>query len=167
MLVKLFPAQAWTRANLLLLQLTPNRSSVPLSVDPTLYRSLAGALQYLTFTHPDISYVVQQVYLHMHAPCTDHVLALKRILCYVKRTLHYGLHLVRVDALTHVVIPLAIVCFLVTTSFPGLLRDKPHFLALVQKLSTRVLLMWYLNLVCFATFSWSFISHSLGYFGIL
>nr|GEX76496.1 ribonuclease H-like domain-containing protein [Tanacetum cinerariifolium] len=30
--------------------------------DPTLYRSLAGALQYLTFTQPDISYAVQQLY---------------------------------------------------------------------------------------------------------
>ncbi|GJW14038.1 ribonuclease H-like domain-containing protein [Tanacetum coccineum] len=29
--------------------------------DPTLYRSLAGALQYLTFTRPDLSYAVQQV----------------------------------------------------------------------------------------------------------
>ncbi|GJR15803.1 ribonuclease H-like domain-containing protein [Tanacetum coccineum] len=29
--------------------------------DPTLYRSLAGALQYLTFTRPDISYAVQQI----------------------------------------------------------------------------------------------------------
>ncbi|XP_060190864.1 uncharacterized mitochondrial protein AtMg00810-like [Lycium barbarum] len=28
--------------------------------DPTHYRSLAGALQYLTFTRPDISYAVQQ-----------------------------------------------------------------------------------------------------------
>ncbi|GKC11795.1 ribonuclease H-like domain-containing protein [Tanacetum coccineum] len=29
--------------------------------DPTLYRSLASGLQYLTFTHADISYAVQQV----------------------------------------------------------------------------------------------------------
>ena len=33
----------------------------PLISDPTLYRSLAGALQYITFTRPDISYDVQQV----------------------------------------------------------------------------------------------------------
>ncbi|GJU33966.1 ribonuclease H-like domain-containing protein [Tanacetum coccineum] len=30
-------------------------------VDPTLYRSLASSLQYLTFTRPDITYVVQQI----------------------------------------------------------------------------------------------------------
>ncbi|GKF82957.1 ribonuclease H-like domain-containing protein, partial [Tanacetum coccineum] len=34
--------------------------------DPTLYRSLAGGLQYLTFTRPDLSYAVQQVCLYMH-----------------------------------------------------------------------------------------------------
>lgn len=40
----------------------------PPMVDPTLYRSLAGALQYPTFTRPDITYVVQQVCLYMHDP---------------------------------------------------------------------------------------------------
>ncbi|KAJ9567646.1 hypothetical protein OSB04_003612 [Centaurea solstitialis] len=61
--------------------------------DPTLYRSLAGALQYLTFTRPDIAYVVQQVCLFMHDPRLPHLNALKRILRYLKGTLSHGLHL--------------------------------------------------------------------------
>nr|GEZ18838.1 ribonuclease H-like domain-containing protein [Tanacetum cinerariifolium] len=39
------------------------RSDGDLISDPTLHHSLAGVLQYLTFTRPDISYVVQQVLL--------------------------------------------------------------------------------------------------------
>ncbi|GJV44055.1 ribonuclease H-like domain-containing protein [Tanacetum coccineum] len=61
--------------------------------DPTLYRSLAGSLQYLTFTRPDLSYAVQQVCLHMHDPREPHLSALKRILRYVQGTFHYGLRL--------------------------------------------------------------------------
>nr|GEU77377.1 ribonuclease H-like domain-containing protein [Tanacetum cinerariifolium] len=61
--------------------------------DPTLYRSLAGALQYLTFTRPDPSYAVQQVCLYMHDPRDVHFTALKRILRYVRGTLDYGLQL--------------------------------------------------------------------------
>ncbi|GKA80283.1 ribonuclease H-like domain-containing protein [Tanacetum coccineum] len=61
--------------------------------DPTLYRSLAGALQYLTFTRPDISYVVQQVCLYMHDPREPHFSALKRILRYIRGTMPYGLQL--------------------------------------------------------------------------
>ncbi|GKD24419.1 ribonuclease H-like domain-containing protein [Tanacetum coccineum] len=61
--------------------------------DPTLYRSLACSLQYLTFTRPDISYVVQQVCLHMHDPREPHFSTLKRILRYVRGTLDYGLQL--------------------------------------------------------------------------
>ncbi|GJU36598.1 ribonuclease H-like domain-containing protein [Tanacetum coccineum] len=61
--------------------------------DPILYRSLAGALQYLTFTRPDLSYVVQHVCLYMHDPRDPHFIALKRILRYVRGTLDYGLQL--------------------------------------------------------------------------
>ena len=80
--------------------LTPVDTKPKLSVspdepyaDPTKYRSLAGALQYLTFTRPDISYAVQQVCLHMHDPCNAHMGALKRILRYLQGTLSFGLHL--------------------------------------------------------------------------
>ncbi|GJX24855.1 ribonuclease H-like domain-containing protein [Tanacetum coccineum] len=47
---------------------------------PTLYPSLAGGLQYLTFTRPYISYTVQQVCLHMHDSREPHLAALKRVL---------------------------------------------------------------------------------------
>ncbi|GJY45974.1 ribonuclease H-like domain-containing protein [Tanacetum coccineum] len=36
--------------------------------DPTLFRSLAGALQYLAFTRPDLSYAIQKICLFMHDP---------------------------------------------------------------------------------------------------
>ena len=63
--------------------------------DPTHFRSLAGALQYLTFTRPDISYAVQQICLHMHDPRDTHMHALKRIIRYLQGTLSYGLHLTK------------------------------------------------------------------------
>ena len=63
--------------------------------DPSQYRSLAGALQYLTFTRPDIAYAVQQVCLYMHDPREPHLSALKRILRYLQGTLDLGLHLHR------------------------------------------------------------------------
>ncbi|KAI3729916.1 hypothetical protein L6452_18588 [Arctium lappa] len=59
------------------------------------YRQLVGALQYLTFTRSDISYAVQQICMHMHAPRTSHFNALKRILRNIKGTLDYGLHLTK------------------------------------------------------------------------
>ncbi|GJV48647.1 ribonuclease H-like domain-containing protein [Tanacetum coccineum] len=52
--------------------------------DPTLYCSLAGGLQYLTFTPPDISYAVQKKFLLMHDPREPHLAALKYILRYVQ-----------------------------------------------------------------------------------
>ena len=59
--------------------------------DPTAYRRLAGALQYLTFTRPDLTYTVQQVCIHMHDPRESHLAALKRLLRYVRGTVDFGL----------------------------------------------------------------------------
>src|SRR6185437_8975002 len=59
--------------------------------EPTAYRSLAGALQYLTFTRPDLTYAVQQICLHMHDPRESHLAALKRLLRYVRGTIDFGL----------------------------------------------------------------------------
>jgi hypothetical protein len=68
--------------------------ATPLSaVDASWYRSMAGALQYLTLTRPDIAYAVQQACLHMHAPTTAHCVLLKRILRYLKGTASLGLQL--------------------------------------------------------------------------
>jgi hypothetical protein len=63
----------------------------PPVADATSYRSLTGALQYLTFSRPDIAYAVQQVCLHMHTPREPHLTALKRILRYLRGSLDYGL----------------------------------------------------------------------------
>jgi hypothetical protein len=51
--------------------------------DASQFQSIAGALQYLTFTHPDITYFVQQICLHMHDPQEPHLTAMKRILRYL------------------------------------------------------------------------------------
>ncbi|GKD27455.1 ribonuclease H-like domain-containing protein [Tanacetum coccineum] len=53
-----------------------------LVTDTTLYRSLAGSLQYLTFTGPDLSYAVQQLCLYMHDPREPHLNAMKRLIAY-------------------------------------------------------------------------------------
>ncbi|GJW33150.1 ribonuclease H-like domain-containing protein [Tanacetum coccineum] len=76
---------------------TPTKSKLGLKgvpvQDPTLYRSLAGGLQYLTFTRPDLSYAVQQIFLYMHDPREPHFAALKRILRYVRETVDFSLQL--------------------------------------------------------------------------
>jgi hypothetical protein len=65
--------------------------SGPPVADPTHFRSLALALQYLTFTRPNITYAIQQICLHMHDPQEPHLATMKRTLCYLWGTLDYGL----------------------------------------------------------------------------
>jgi histone deacetylase 1/2 len=59
--------------------------------DATHYRSIVGALQYLTLTRPDISYAVNKVCQFLHCLTTVHWAAVKRILRYIKGTLGLGL----------------------------------------------------------------------------
>uniref|UniRef100_A0A251RWD9 Putative zinc finger, CCHC-type n=1 Tax=Helianthus annuus TaxID=4232 RepID=A0A251RWD9_HELAN len=60
--------------------------------DATHYRSIVGALQYLTITRPDIAYAVNQVSQFLHAPTVAHFQEVKRILRYLKGTIALGLH---------------------------------------------------------------------------
>ncbi|KAJ0852435.1 putative RNA-directed DNA polymerase [Helianthus annuus] len=81
---------------------TPLSTSDPLcatdpspSVDATPYRKLVGSLQYLAFTRP-----VNKLSQFMHNPRQAHWQALKRVLRYLKGTIHHGLFLNRNSPLT-------------------------------------------------------------------
>ncbi|GKB78775.1 ribonuclease H-like domain-containing protein [Tanacetum coccineum] len=97
--------------------------------DPTLYRSLDVALQYLTFTRPDVSYAVQQVCLYMHDPREPHLAVLERILrCPTTRHSTSGYYV-----------------FLGNNLLSGHLKDSAPCLKLVSRLSIVVLPMQWLR----------------------
>ncbi|GJW20336.1 ribonuclease H-like domain-containing protein [Tanacetum coccineum] len=73
--------------------------------DPILYHSLAGGLQYLTFTRAYISYDVQEICLYMHDPREPHLAALNRVLRYVHGTSDFGLQLYASSTSSLVVYP--------------------------------------------------------------
>jgi hypothetical protein len=122
----------------------------PSVADATSYRSLTGALQYLTFSGPDIAYAVQQVCLHMHTPWEPHLTALKRILRYLRGSLDtasYSDHPRRRNSWstptptglavqTRVDPPPVTPCFWVPTLSPGPPSGSPSSLAPVLRPST-------------------------------
>ncbi|KAK2975201.1 hypothetical protein RJ640_022093 [Escallonia rubra] len=59
-------------------------------VDPTPYRKLVGALQYLSLTRADISFAVNRLSQVMHSPTALYWTALKHVLRYLKATIHHG-----------------------------------------------------------------------------
>lgn len=68
-----------------------NKTDGELLQDPTVYRSIVGALQYITLTRPNIAFSVNQVYQFLQEPTTIHMIAVKRILQFLKGTLPFGL----------------------------------------------------------------------------
>ena len=60
------------------------------SVDSSLYRSMIGSLLYLTASRLDISYSVGVCARYQANPKESHMIALKRIIKYVKTTADFG-----------------------------------------------------------------------------
>ncbi|CAK9144425.1 unnamed protein product [Ilex paraguariensis] len=63
--------------------------------DPTVYRSVVGALQYLTFTGPNIQFAINYTCQFIQCPTDVHYAAVKRILRYHQGTSSYGLTCVK------------------------------------------------------------------------
>lgn len=77
---------------------TPMSSSQSLTLqsgdkilNPTEYRTIVGALQYLSLTRPDIAFAVNRLCQFMHQPTTTHWEAAKRVLCYLAGTIDKGI----------------------------------------------------------------------------
>ena len=78
---------------------TPLSSSTKLSQfhgdplnDITTYRQIVVSLQYCVLTRPEIVFTVNQLCQFLHSPTTAHWSAVKRVLRYLKGTLHHGLY---------------------------------------------------------------------------
>ena len=76
---------------------TPMSLNVKLTVDmlgknvnSSLYRSMIGSLLYLTASRPDINYSVGVCTRYQANPKESHMIALKRIIKYVKTTTDFG-----------------------------------------------------------------------------
>ena len=69
----------------------PSKYGTDFMEEPLLYRSVVGALQYITLTRPDIAYSVNKVCQFMASPLHNHWSLVKRILRYLSGTVRMGL----------------------------------------------------------------------------
>jgi hypothetical protein len=64
---------------------------VGMAINSTQYMQMVGSLMYLTSTRPDIIFVVNLLSRYLVHPTELHLQAVKRVLCYIKGTLSYGI----------------------------------------------------------------------------
>ena len=64
-------------------------------VESTHFRKLIGCLRYLNLTRPDLIFSMSYLSRFMSKLCSNHMVAAKRVLRYIKRTLDYGLMYVK------------------------------------------------------------------------
>jgi hypothetical protein len=69
------------------------RKNKRIGVNQLKYSQIIGSLMYLaSATRPDISFAVSKLSRFMSNPGSDHWHALERVMCYLKRTMSYGIH---------------------------------------------------------------------------
>ncbi|KAL8156345.1 hypothetical protein AgCh_001442 [Apium graveolens] len=73
------------------LNLFDDIQSGPLIDNPSVYRALVGKLLYLNSSRPDISFSVQILSQYLHAPRVKNMVALTRVLRYLKWTIGHGM----------------------------------------------------------------------------
>ncbi|KAM3360501.1 hypothetical protein P3S68_020213 [Capsicum galapagoense] len=65
--------------------------------DATRYRQVVGRLQYLSFTRPEIAYVVNKLSQFMQTPSDLHWKVVKRVLHYLRGTIQLGLRVTPIE----------------------------------------------------------------------
>lgn len=69
-----------------------SKGSGPTISNASQYRCIIGALQYVTLTRPEIALSVNKLNQLLSSPTTEHWEVCKRLLQYLKRPIHFGLH---------------------------------------------------------------------------
>lgn len=59
------------------------------------YHQVVRALQYLAFTRPDISFVVNKLSQFLHHPLLNHQAIVKKVPHYLKSTMHHNILLLK------------------------------------------------------------------------
>lgn len=73
------------------------KSKVVTFPNPTLYRSIVGALQYAILIRPEIFFAVNKLSQFMSQPLEPHWLSYKRILRCINETLYFRLEFKKLD----------------------------------------------------------------------